>query len=84
MIDLNFRLMIISTRENEVLNLIAYEFTSKEIAQHLLISNHTALSHRKNLIAKLGVRNTAGLVRRGYELGLLTIQAKHHLPTHKS
>lgn len=63
----------ISTRECQVLQLIAQEFTSKEIAQKLFISVHTAHSHRKNLIDKLGVKNTAGLVRVGYEKGLLSL-----------
>ena len=62
---------IISPRELEVLQLIAHEFTSKEIAARLYISTHTALSHRKNLMTRLSVRNTAGLVRRGFEMGLL-------------
>ncbi|MEL6389918.1 MAG: helix-turn-helix transcriptional regulator [Bacteroidota bacterium] len=63
----------ISPREREVLHLIAHENTSSEIADILFISNHTAITHRKNLIEKLGARNTAGLVRRGFELGLLTV-----------
>lgn len=63
--------MKISTREKEVLTLIAYENTTKEIAAQLYISAHTAISHRKNLMMKLDVKNTAGLVRRGFELGLL-------------
>jgi DNA-binding CsgD family transcriptional regulator len=65
---------LISGREQEVLSLIAYEFTSKEIAEKLVISNHTAISHRQNLIEKLGVRNTAGLIRRSFELGLLSLK----------
>jgi DNA-binding CsgD family transcriptional regulator len=63
---------IISPREHQVLHLIAYEHTAKEIAQKLYISNHTAISHRQNLMEKLHVRNTAGLVRRAFELGLLS------------
>jgi len=63
----------ISNREREVLTLIAYENTAKEIAHKLFISTHTATSHRKNLMEKLDVRNTAGLIRRGFELGLLGI-----------
>ena len=63
----------ISPREQEVLRLIAYENTSQEIASKLYISNHTANSHRKNLMSKLDVRNTAGLVRKGFELGLLRV-----------
>lgn len=67
--------MKVSTREQEVLNLIAYEYTSKEIAQQLIISNHTAISHRQNLMEKMGVKNTAGLIRRAFELGLLNSTA---------
>ena len=63
----------ISPREQEVLRLVAYERTSQEIANELFISNHTAISHRKNLMEKLHVKNTAGLVRRGFELGLLRV-----------
>lgn len=61
----------ISSREKEVLYLIAYENTANEIASKLFISNHTVISHRQHLKEKLKVRNTAGLVRRGFELGLL-------------
>jgi DNA-binding CsgD family transcriptional regulator len=64
---------IISKRELEVLRLIAYENTAKEIAEKLFISNHTAISHRQNLMDKLDARNTAGLVRRAFELGLLSL-----------
>ena len=66
-------MQILSNREKEVLQLIAYELTTKEIANQLYISNHTALSHRKNLMEKLKVRNTAGAVRRAFELGYLKV-----------
>jgi DNA-binding CsgD family transcriptional regulator len=67
------RIEQISRRETEVLRLIANENTTKEIADRLYISEHTAESHRKSLIRKLKVRNAAGLVRRGFELGILTV-----------
>jgi len=67
----------ISSREREVLHLIAYENTSQEIASKLYISNHTAITHRKNLMDKLHVKNAAGLVRRGFELGFLHLQPPH-------
>ena len=63
----------ISQREREVLDLIAYEYSTKEIAQKLFISQHTALSHRKNLLQKFGVRNTAGLIRKAFEYRILTL-----------
>ena len=62
---------IITRRECEILELIANEYTSKEVASMLYISQNTAETHRRNLLSKLGVKNTAGLVRRGFELGLL-------------
>ena len=64
---------VISRREKEVLHLIAYEYTAKEIASKLFISAHTVNDHRKKLLSKLEVKNTAGMVRKGFEEGLLTI-----------
>lgn len=58
----------ISPREIEVLHLIADGFSSKQIADMLFISNHTAISHRKNLIEKFQVRNTAHLIKKATEL----------------
>lgn len=54
----------ISPREKEVLQLVADGFSSKQIADRLFISNHTAISHRKNLIEKFKVKNTAQLIKR--------------------
>lgn len=65
----------ISMRETEVLHLIAYENTTNEIAAKLFMSHHTAMSHRKNLLQKLNVKNTAGLIRRAFELGIMTISS---------
>ncbi len=53
----------LSRREKEVLRLIVEEYTTAEIAEKLGISFNTVESHRKNMMIKLGVRNTAGLVR---------------------
>ena len=61
----------ITQRELEVLKLISLEYTSDEIAKELYISSHTALSHRKNLLQKFGVRNTAGLIKEAFVKGLL-------------
>lgn len=62
---------VITKREKEVLKLVAYEYTTKEIANHLFLSEHTIDTHKKNLKLKLDVRNTAGMVRKGFEVGLL-------------
>ena len=61
----------ISRREKEILRLVIKEYTTKEIADKLFISFGTVESHRRNIISKLGVRNTAGLVAVTYEYGLL-------------
>lgn len=61
----------LSRRETEILKLIVAEMTTQEIATELNLSTHTVESHRGNLIAKLGVKNVAGLVREAYRKDLL-------------
>ncbi|AEE48492.1 LuxR C-terminal-related transcriptional regulator [Haliscomenobacter hydrossis] len=53
----------LTKREQQILGLIVEEYTNQEIAEELFISIPTVETHRKNLILKMGVRNTAGLVR---------------------
>lgn len=53
----------LSPREKEILQLIAEEHTSAEIAKMLVISEKTVEKHRASLMEKLNVRNLAGLVR---------------------
>ena len=55
--------VIISNREQEILNYVAMGRTSLEIAGVLNISIRTVESHRYNLMQKLGAKNTAALVR---------------------
>lgn len=52
----------LSERECEIIILIAEGYTNTQIADKLFISNHTVNTHRKNILAKLGVKNTAGIV----------------------
>ena len=61
----------LTRREKEIIELIVYEYTTNEIAEKLFISEKTVETHRKNLLQKLNVRNTAGLVRIVFEKGLL-------------
>jgi len=53
----------ISKREGEILNLIANEMTNEEIAQKLNLSKRTVDTHRQSMLIKLGLKNTAGLVK---------------------
>jgi len=52
----------LSEREVGVIKLVAEGKTNKEIADMLFLSTHTVMTHRKNVMAKLGVNNTAGIV----------------------
>lgn len=61
----------ISRREKEVLKLIVNERTTQEIAAELFISEKTVESHRAALLAKLGARNTAGLVKAAIQWKLM-------------
>lgn len=54
--------IILSVREIEVITLIAEGFTNVEISEQLFLSIHTVNTHRKNIMNKLGVKNTAGIV----------------------
>jgi DNA-binding NarL/FixJ family response regulator len=54
---------VLTERELEILKLISLEYSGKEIGEELFISANTVESHRKNLIKKLNVKNTIGLVK---------------------
>ncbi len=61
----------ITKREHEIIQLIAQELTNEEIARKLNNSPMTIITHRKNLLRKLNVKNTAGLVRYAVQHGLV-------------
>lgn len=61
----------VSDRERQVLQLVAEGKTTKEIASLLGISTKTAESHRSNLMEKLNIHDTAGLVRYAIKNGLI-------------
>ncbi len=54
---------ILTEREIEILRLIAEGLTGQEIAERLCISRKTVVTHRANIMEKLGVHNTAELIR---------------------
>jgi DNA-binding CsgD family transcriptional regulator len=51
----------LSEREKEVVKWVAMGKTNKEIADLLFISTHTAITHRKNITGKLGIKTVSGL-----------------------
>ncbi len=64
-------LRLLTPREKEVLELIAQGYTNPQIAEKIFLSPFTVDSHRKNLLAKLGVKNTASLIRLAVEKKLI-------------
>ncbi|MCH7411034.1 response regulator transcription factor [Belliella sp. DSM 111904] len=61
----------LSEREFEVLESIASGLTTNEIADKLFISKNTVETHRKNLLYKLGAKNTAELIKNAYKKRLI-------------
>ena len=62
----------LSKREKEVLCLIAEGLTNTAIADKLFLSSHTVTTHRKNIMIKLGVNNTAGIVMYAVKSGIVS------------
>ena len=63
--------VLLTRREIEVLRMIASERSNQEIADQLYISIRTVDTHRRNLLQKLGLKNTAGLVKYAIKNGFL-------------
>lgn len=62
---------LLTSREREILKLIAKEFTNKEIAEELFISERTVETHRKNIFRKTGTNNLVGLIKFAYANNLI-------------
>ena len=64
-------LPVLTPREKEILELIAEGYTNPQIAEKIFLSQFTVDSHRKNLLAKMNVKNTASLIRLAVEQKLI-------------
>ncbi len=62
---------ILSRREKEVLQFIASNLTSQQIADKLFVSKRTIDNHRLSLLMKLDAKNVAALVKKGIQMGLI-------------
>ena len=56
------KLETLSEREKEIIVCITKGMSNKEIADHLFLSVHTVITHRRNISSKLQIRSTAGLI----------------------
>jgi DNA-binding NarL/FixJ family response regulator len=66
---------VLSSREREVLQLIAEGLTAKEIAARLFLSIKTIETHRRNIMQKLNMRSTADLTKYAIREGLASLDA---------
>lgn len=62
----------LSEREMEIITLIAEGYTNGQIAEMIHLSQHTINTHRKNIMSKLGVKNTAGIVMYAVKTNLVS------------
>lgn len=63
--------VVLSRREKEVLGLVGNGLTNAEIADKLFISITTVITHRKNILEKFNVTNTAMLIKKAFEGGYI-------------
>lgn len=73
LLEVTARPTTLTTREREVLQLIAAGHTTSEVAERLNISPHTATRHRANLMQKLDAHNQVELVRIASSQGLIVL-----------
>ncbi len=71
-VDVTCDAVALSRREKEILTLIADGLTNSKIAEMLFLSSHTITTHRKNIMSKLGVKNTAGIVMYAVKSGIVS------------
>jgi two-component system nitrate/nitrite response regulator NarL len=62
---------VLTSREVEILKLVAKEFNSRQIAEVLFISERTVETHRKNILRKTGATNLVGLIKYAYANNLV-------------
>lgn len=71
---------MLSNRELQVLELIAHEHSTREIAKKLFVSFETVTSHRKRILKKMNVKNTAGMIRVAFENEILPVYSTQDHP----
>lgn len=70
--ELEFNKKIITRREKEIIQLIAKELTTDQIADTLCISKHTVETHKKNIFLKLQVNSAVGLIKKAIYFGYVS------------
>ncbi|MEQ9305118.1 MAG: response regulator transcription factor, partial [Marinoscillum sp.] len=62
---------LLTDREREILKLISREYTNRDMAEELFISERTVETHRKNIFRKTGTNNLVGLIKFAYANNLI-------------
>jgi DNA-binding NarL/FixJ family response regulator len=70
-VQMHKKIDALTSREIEIVKLLAQEMTSTEIAAKLHISNGTVETHRHNILKKLNVKSTVGVVKFAIKSGLV-------------
>ena len=60
--NVNHTIEKLTKRELEIIKLIALQLNSSQISEKLFLSYYTVKTHRKNILQKLELKNTAGLI----------------------
>ena len=61
----------LTSREKEIIQLIGEGLNTNEIGERLFLSAHTVNTHRKNILSKLNVKNSVGMIRFGIQTGII-------------
>ncbi|NVK85727.1 MAG: response regulator transcription factor, partial [Cytophagia bacterium] len=62
---------LLTSREREILQLISKEYTNRDIAEELFISERTVETHRKNIFRKTKTNSIVGLIKFAYANNLI-------------
>lgn len=65
----------LTRREKEILHLLTLDYSSKDIAEKLFLSPRTIENHRMHLLQKMDVKNSASLIKKAIELGLINMKS---------
>jgi DNA-binding NarL/FixJ family response regulator len=68
----------LSEREKEIVRLICEEYTNKEIAEQLYISQRTVEGHRNRILEKIDCKNTAGMVIYAMEHNIIEVKTSKY------
>jgi len=66
-------LFVLTEREKTIVRLVCMGFTNRQIAEKLFLSTHTVITHRKNIISKLGIKSVSGLTVYAIVNNIITI-----------